>query len=158
MELDYKWARVKFLHWPVKMSSNTGNIFAQLVAQHCCIASWKALLLLFPSSLPTQSRNKFQCYKLRLHVTQSWPEFHFLQQTFNFMFCVTTCYASQHSWLVNFPGPKARERWWVSARLTSANFGQELNDPLGRAQFAVFENFTGTLRFLQITWEKSCDY
>ena len=24
--------------------------------------------------------------------------------------------------------------------------------------FAVFENFTGTLRFLQITWEKSCDY
>ena len=38
------------------------------------------------------------------------------------MFCVRTCYASQHLWLVNFPAPKARERWWVSARLTSCKF------------------------------------
>ena len=158
MELDYKWARVKFLHWPVKMSSNTGNIFlstCRTTLLHCKLKSVVALISTFA---PNLSRNKFQCCKLRLHVTQSWHEFHFLQQTFNFMFCVTTCYTSQHSWLVNFPGPKARERWWVSARLTSANFGQELNDPLRRAQFAVFENFTGTLRFLQITWEKSCDY
>ena len=57
MELDYKWARVKFLHWPVKMSSNSGNIFVQLVAQHCCIASWKALLL--PTSLPTCDATNF---------------------------------------------------------------------------------------------------
>ena len=59
MELDYKWARVKFLNWSVKMSSNTGNIFVQLVAQHCCIASWKALLLLLPPSLPTCHATNF---------------------------------------------------------------------------------------------------
>ena len=64
-----------------------------------------------------------QCCKLRQHiVAQSRPEFYFLQQTFNFIFCVTTCYASQHLWLVNFPPRKARERWWVSARLTSGKF------------------------------------
>ena len=40
-------------------SRNTGNIFAQLVAQHCCIASWKALLPVWPPSLPTCHATNF---------------------------------------------------------------------------------------------------
>ena len=127
MELYYKWARVKFLHWPVKMSSNTGNIFlstCRTTLLHCKLKSVVALISTFA---PNLSRNKFQCCKLRQHVAQSRPEFYFLQQTFNLMFCATTCYASQHLWLVNFPAPKARERWWVSARLTSCKFWARTN-------------------------------
>ena len=120
MELDYTWARVKFLHWPVERSSNTGNIFAKQHCQHCKLKSVVALISTFA---PNLSRSKFQCCKLRQHiVAQSRPEFYFLQQTFNFIICVTTCYASQHLWLVTFPAPKVRERWWVSARLTSGKF------------------------------------
>ena len=40
-------------------SSNTGNIFAQLVAQHCCVASWKALLPVLPPSLSTCHATNF---------------------------------------------------------------------------------------------------
>ena len=40
-------------------SRNTGSIFAQLVAQHCCIASWKALLPVLPPSLPTCHATNF---------------------------------------------------------------------------------------------------
>ena len=40
--------------------------------------------------------NKFQCCKLRQYVAQSRSEFYFLQQTFNFINCITTCYNSQH--------------------------------------------------------------
>ena len=40
-------------------SSNTGNIFAQLVAKHCCIASWKALLSVLPPSLSTCHATNF---------------------------------------------------------------------------------------------------
>ena len=40
-------------------SSNTGNIFAQLVAQHCCFASWKALLPVLPPSLSTCHATNF---------------------------------------------------------------------------------------------------
>ena len=120
MELDYIWARVEFLHWPVKRSSNTGNIFAK---QHCRHCKLKSVVVLISTFSPNLSRSKFQCCKLRQHiVVQSRPEFYFLQQTFNFMICVTTCYASQHLWLVTFPAPKVPERWWVSARLTSAKF------------------------------------
>ena len=109
MELDYTWARVKFLHWPVERSSNTGNIFAKEHCQHCKLKSVVALISTFA---PNLSRSKFQCCKLRQHiVAQSRPEFYFLQQTFNFIICVTTCYASQHLWLVTFPAPKVRERW-----------------------------------------------
>ena len=110
MELDYKWARVKFLNWSVKMSSNTGNIFVQLVAQHCQHCKLKSVVAFISTFAPNLSHNKFQCCKLRQHiVAQSRPQFYFLQQTFNFVFCVTTCYASQHLWLVNFQAPKARE-------------------------------------------------
>ena len=121
MELDYKWARVKFLHWPVERSSNTGNIFA--IKQHCQHCKLKSVVALISTFAPNLSRSKFQCCKLRQHiVAQSRPEFYFLQQTFNFIICVTTCYASQHLWLVTFPAPKVRERWQVSARLTSGKF------------------------------------
>ena len=94
------------------------NIVALQVEKRCCPYYTFALNL---------SRNKFRCCKLWQHVAQSWPEFYFLQQTFNFIICVTTCYASQHLWLVNFPAPKTRERWWVSALLTLGIFGQEVN-------------------------------
>ena len=40
--------------------------------------------------------NKFRCCKLRQYVAQSRSEFYFLQQTFNFINCITTCYNSQH--------------------------------------------------------------
>ena len=40
-------------------SSNTGNIFAQLVAQHCCVASWKVLLPVLPPSLSTCHATNF---------------------------------------------------------------------------------------------------
>ena len=43
----------------VLRSSNTGNIFAQLVAQHCCVASWKGLLPVLPSSLSTCHTTNF---------------------------------------------------------------------------------------------------
>ena len=49
-------------------SSNTGNIFAQLVAQHCCVASWKELLPVLPSSLSTCHATNFDvasCGSLR---------------------------------------------------------------------------------------------
>ena len=141
MELDYKWARVKFLHWPVKMSSNTGNIFlstCRTTLLHCKLKSVVALTSTFA---PNLSRNKFQCYKLRQHVAQSRREFYFLQQTFNLMFCATTCYASQHLWLVNFPAPKARERWWVSARLTSGKFWAETKWPVRTSEIYGYSTF-----------------
>ena len=122
MELDYTWARVKFLHWLVERSSNTGNIFVQPVAQHCCIASWKALFLLFPPSLPTCHAANFNVASCGNILSCKVGLSSTFQQTFNFMICVTTCYASQHFWLVTFPAPKVPERWWVSARLTSAKF------------------------------------
>ena len=43
-------------------SSNTGNIFAQAVVQHCCIGSCKALLLVLPPSLST-------CHATNVDVT-----------------------------------------------------------------------------------------
>ena len=41
-------------------------------------------------------RNKFRCCKLWQYVVQSRSEFYFLQQTFNFIICITTHYTSQH--------------------------------------------------------------
>ena len=40
-------------------SSNTGNNFSQPVAQHCCIANWKGLLPVLPSSLSTCHTTNF---------------------------------------------------------------------------------------------------
>ena len=47
-----------FLRGPLR-SSNTGNMFAQLVAQHCCVASWKALFPVLPPSLSTCHATNF---------------------------------------------------------------------------------------------------
>ena len=71
----------KFEHHQIRLrSSNLVNIFAQLVTQHCCIASWEVLLLVLPPSLFTC--HKFQCCKLRQHAVQSRPKLYFFQQTF----------------------------------------------------------------------------
>ena len=47
-----------FFFYPLR-SSNTDNIFAQLVAQHCCVASWKASLPVLPPSLSTCHATNF---------------------------------------------------------------------------------------------------
>ena len=39
-------------------SSNTGNIFLQLVLRHCCSASWNSLLRVLPPAWPTCSATK----------------------------------------------------------------------------------------------------
>ena len=58
-----------------------GNIFVQITAQHCCIGSRKALLLVLPprAQLATQQISVLQ---VAPYVTQSRPEFYFLQQFF----------------------------------------------------------------------------
>ena len=143
MELDYKWARVKFLHWPVKRSSNTGNIFTQLIAQHCCIASCKALFPLFPPSLPT-------CHATNLNIAScdNMSRKVGLSSNFQFYDCVTTCSASQRLWLVNFPAPKARERWWVSARLPSGKFWAGSKWPVRTSALCGFWKFYRSSVFL----------
>ena len=88
------------------------NIVALQVEKRCCP-------YYHPRTRLVTQLNKFRCCKLWQCVAQSRSEFQFLQQTFNFIIYITTCYTSQHLWLVNFPATKTRERWWVSARLTS---------------------------------------
>ena len=45
-------------------SGNTGNIFVQLVSQHCCIVSWNPLLCVLPRLWPTCLTAKIQCSSL----------------------------------------------------------------------------------------------
>ena len=99
-------------------SSNTGNIFAQLVAQHCCVASWKALLPVLPPSLSTCHATNFDVASCGNMLRKLDLSSTFWKQTFNFIIGITTSYTSQHLGLVNFPAPKTRERRWGSARLT----------------------------------------
>ena len=153
MELDYKWTRVKVLHWPVKMSSNTGNIFVQLVAQHRCIASWKVLLLLFPPSLPTCHTTNFNVASCGNILSRKVG----LSSTFCNKLSIL-CFAPQLAMLHNtcdwsiFRHQKCGKDGEEARAWPRANFGQKLNGPLGRVKF------TGTLHFLQIKWEKSFDY
>ena len=62
-------------------SSNTVNIFLQLVSQHCCIAcKLKHSVARITTFVTNLSRSKIQCCKLRQHVAQSRLEFYFLRQ------------------------------------------------------------------------------
>ena len=67
---DFKARAILVLRLPTASlrSSNTGDIFAQLFGQHYCVASWKGLLPVLPSSLSTCHTTNFDvasCDSLR---------------------------------------------------------------------------------------------
>ncbi len=74
--------------------SNTGNIFVQLVSQHCCIASWTSCCPYYYRAL-NLFRNKFRCCKLKKIVAKS-SRFYFVQHvavTCNNEICCETSWA-----------------------------------------------------------------
>jgi len=78
--------------------SNTGNIFFQLVAQQCCVASWKALLPVLPPPWATCRATKLRvasCGNILRKVD--------LRSTFcnKFYFC-----CSYYYWCYNLPRNK----------------------------------------------------
>ena len=64
-------------------SSNAGNIFVQLMAQHWLYYKLNELLLVLPPRL-NLPRNKFQCCKLQQYVAQTRPDSTFCNNLFNF--------------------------------------------------------------------------
>ena len=77
-----------------KLWAREANISLQLVAQHCCFASYKALLPALPPP-----RNKFQCCKLQQHIARSRTRLYFWQQILMFVVrfsnCAATCNATR---------------------------------------------------------------
>ena len=57
--LSFSLRNYKRVSLALLRSSNTGNIFAQLISWHCCVASWKGLLPVLPSSLSTCHATNF---------------------------------------------------------------------------------------------------
>ena len=79
--------------WLQLRPSNTGNIFVQLMAQYCCIASWTSCCSYYQSVL-NLPRNKFQCGKLQQYVAKNRPKFYFLQHIFAICNTEICCIAS----------------------------------------------------------------
>ena len=82
-------------------SGNTGNIFLQLVLQHCCSASWNSLLRVLPPAWPTclatnlTSTLVISCQRSaatrqikKCCVAKSRLEFYFLQQILVLMWSI----------------------------------------------------------------------
>ena len=73
--------------WCVRWS-NTSNKLLQLATQHCCVASWKALLHVLTTHLKHCHATKFRCIKLNWRLLFSTNFFNLQQQNFDAWECL----------------------------------------------------------------------